>query len=322
VLDFGTSLFPDSEEIDRVRQFVISEEKALRLKAAKEFVRERPGVQSYLELADAYRSLGRLDQCSSVLRDALEQYGENGTVLAQLGESRLCRYLDSVAAADGLAAEDLLRRAIEVEPEALKPRSLLAELYYRVGGVHHAREQISALLAIAPEHDRAEQLRRELENETPADSREAEDIHSLLTEVEERMRLFHGRLPWDPEPDAEDGDDEDRMPFAEPEVEVAALARESMATRTLLIDGQGGEWGVGQDAGFEGTVRDLSALCHRAARGMELGVPARLLVEGESGSFVLEMKRGAEVGLVLPEESDPDMAAVAARDALERLVRG
>ncbi|MBI4879231.1 MAG: hypothetical protein HY812_06175 [Planctomycetes bacterium] len=322
VLQSGLSLFPASAELARVRLLVASEEKVRRLRAAKELVQRRPCPQAALELADAYRSLDRWDQHAQVLREALERYGENGTVLAQLGELRLHRFLESAAAADALAAEDLLRRALDVEPEALKPRLLLAELSYRVGGVPHARAQIARLLAIAPEHERAARLRDALEREQPGDAAHAEDFRSLLAEVEERMRLLHGRLPWEEETAAEDAAARERAPFAEPGAEAEALARISGAERVLLIDERGAAWGAARDGAFDAAVRDLAALCQRAARGMELGVPASLVVEGESGAFVLEMKRGALAGLALPARVDAGAAAVAARDALERLVRG
>ncbi len=322
VLHSGLSQFPASTELARVQLLAASEEGLHRLRAAKELVQRSPCVQFSLELADAYRSLGRHEQYAQVLREALERYGENGTVLAQLGEVRLRRFLESTAAADALAAEGLLLRALKVEPEALKPRFLLAELYYRVGGVQHAREQIERLLAAAPAHERAARLRDALDREAAAAAAGIEDFRSLLAEVEERMRLLHGRLPWEEEPAAQDAAAPERAPFAEPGAEAAALARASGAERVLLIDERGAAWGAARDGAFDATVRDLAALCQRAARGMELGVPASLVVEGETGAFVLEMKRGALAGLVLPARAGAGTAAVAARDSLERLVRG
>ena len=50
--------------------------------------------------------------------------------------------------------------------------------------------------------------------------------------------------------------------------------------------------------------------------------PRVMSLEGDDGAFLIEMKRGALMSLVLPGEEDAFAASFEARDALERLERG
>ena len=51
-------------------------------------------------------------------------------------------------------------------------------------------------------------------------------------------------------------------------------------------------------------------------------MPSRLEVQGENGLMLMEIKRAAQLSLVLPSSADAERVRYGARDALERLVRG
>ncbi len=319
VIDFGRTTFPESDDLKRVASLVTAEAAKARLSDAKEAARHNPTVQSWLELADVYKSMDRIDLCTATLREALERFGDNGTVLTQLGEIRLQRFMETIASTDALAAESLLRRALEIDPEALKPRYLLAELCFRVGAFDRSRTLVEQLLQISPQHERGRELANQLVDVDRSMENDKLDFYSLLMIVEERMSL---NATGGAGAGGETGRDSSRSAgLSAPDDEFLRISRSLGAGVTMLIDSDGPEWGTADDKQTADSVRSLSSVMNRAARGMELGVPARVVVEGSDGALVLEQKRNLTFALVLPGAARVDAAAVAARDALERLVR-
>lgn len=319
VLQFASTLFPGSAELHRVQLLLASAESQGRLSQAKQAVRANPSPQTYLELADAYRGLGRREQCRETLRELLVQFGDHCTALTQLGELRFEGFLESLAMVDGTEAQALLTRAITADREALKPRFVLADLYYRVGAHHHAVASLKSLLELSAEHERARQLLDEMESNVPAEGELHEDFLSVLAQVESNMELAHPVPPWGHIAPA---DPDQQQPFSDPQSEVERLARESGAANAILVDDQGSAWSSIDQSVLVDSMESVSAVSQRATRGMELGVPSRLVIESELGSLVIEHKHGALMGLILPQRNDVLRAAVSARDSLERVVRG
>lgn len=323
VIGLGLQRFPESDELARLRLHADAGRSEQRLRAAKELVRARPCAQSSLMLADAYRALGRMDQCAATLRDLLERFGPNGTALAQLGEIRYRRFLANLAMADGQAAESLLSRAIESDPEALKPRYLLAELYCRIGAAVRCRSLLTRLMAVAPEHERGKDLLRFAGERAPAPAAGAgdEDVFTLLGEVEERMSLAVERLPWEADGGAGGGAGE--LPRSSgrytPEVELQRLIASTGAARAVFTDGKGAESSAPDAAPLAAVARDLAGVFQRAARGMELGAPVRLFIDGTAGHLVLEFTRDSMCALQLPASANAEHAAALARGSLDRL---
>ncbi len=319
ILADGLRLFPEAEELAKARMFLVSRDREAEFVAAKERVRTQPSIQSYLALADAYEALGRMEQCSATLREAVEKFPRSSTPYIKLADLRYARFLSGCAAADGHAAEQLYRRAVEREREALKPHFMLAQYYCRVGAREHALAEVKELLALAPDHERGIAL-KEMLNKMPASTNgDIEDVASLAAGVEDRQRFAVESLPWE-----ERVESSARAPLADPAQEVERLASTSGTRRVMVVDGAGREYFARADADphLASSVTDLAAVCHRAARGMELGPPQRLEISGASGTFVIEMKRDVAAGLVLDENADSEIAGTAARDALERMVRG
>ena len=319
VLEFGRSLFPESEELNRVRVLFVSGEKQSRLSSVKEQARKTGTAQAYLELAHAYQQTGNQEQQISTLRQMLELFGENCSALAQLGYIRFSRFLSNLATSDALAAKSLLQRAVASDVEALKPRFVLADLFFRVGAVQRAEQVLAGLLELSPGHERALQMRAELDAIPPEDRDPMEDFRSLLGQVEESTRLMHAAPPWETHLQVEA---EVRELVEEPEVEVKRLAEQTGAREALAFDSEATLANQNASSDLAQLSRSLSALCQRTARGMQLGAPACLVVEGTSGSLVLEFKHETVMSLVLGREIDARSAAVAARDSLERLSRG
>jgi len=319
VLEFAKALFPESEELNRVSNLFISGETLSRLSSLKEQARRTGTAQAYLELAEAYQQLGNQEQQISTLRQMLELFAENCSALAQLGTVRFERFLSSLAATDGQAAESLLVRAISADVEALKPRFVLADLYFRVGAIRRAGEVLEGLLALSPGHERALRMRARVDEIPPEEQDPLEDFRSLLNQVEERRQLMHPAPPWEARAPAEKGI---RELVEVPGAEMERLKEQTGARCALVLSGAGTLVNINATDDLERMSRSLSALCHRTARGMQLGAAAGLMVEGAGGSLVMELKHETVMSLVLDRTRDARSAAVAARDSLERLSRG
>lgn len=314
-LDFGDGLFPTSDELRRVRSMLLTDEAEERLREAKESVRTRPSPGAYLLLADCYHAVGRIEQCAATLRESTERFGEDPATLEKLGEIRLLRYRDSMAVTDAVGATQLLLRSIAAEPGRVRARAHLAELYFLVGGWRLAREQVDAILGLEPGEERALALREALASRSED---LALDLESQLTAVEDN-RAFCGRLPWEV---ASDPATAERSPLAQPAEEIRRLLEWSGLERVVFVVGEEPAIGVGSanEALGDASAR-LSPVFDRTARGMELGMPAGLILECESGALIVEFKRGATLAMTTAATTRLERVVVQARDALERLVR-
>ena len=314
VLRMGESLFPTSNEIRRVRSMILADASEDRLRDAKERARSKPSVETLLELADSYRSVGRMEQCAASLRELIDGFGENPRALAELAEIRFARYRDSLAATDGRATADLLRRAIEADATVAAPYALMAELYALIGCVAFAIQNAEMAIEHDGQDERMNELREDLLADGGADR--YEDVDSQLTLVED-SREFVRRLPWESEnAEAED----DRTPLAAPDEELTRLRENGLARVSLSADGTSFGDGPGHEELREPGLA-ISKVFARAARGMELGSPSGVIVECENGALLMEFKNGASLALTTEGTARLERVAMQARDSLERVVR-
>lgn len=330
VLEFGCSVFPDAQEIRRLQARMTSVDGERRVRDAKDAVKNAPSVSAYLELADAYRALQRDDSCAATLEELLKRHGEQCSALVQLGAMRLERYRDSLKASDAVAAKSWLDRAAQADADAVKPHFLLAELFALVGAWDQARACAERTLALAPEHERARRLLREIDHHqaeakaAPA-AAEATDtaFESLVLQVEIARSFGTARNA-----DRAEGASI-TVPLQAPTAEVQRL-REGTGASCVVFGAQSRPSVEAHDLVTEcedglrersNVMRELADLCDRAARGMDLGAPARLVVEGADSTCILELKRGAFMGVLVGPDHDVEGSAVATRDALERVVR-
>ncbi|MBK6940579.1 MAG: hypothetical protein IPH13_10320 [Planctomycetes bacterium] len=330
VLEFGCSVFPDAQEIRRLQARMTSVEGERRVRDAKEALKNAPTAQAYLELADAYRALQRDDSCAATLEDLLKRHGEQCSALVQLGAMRLERYRDSLKASDAIAAKSWFDRAALADADAIKPHYLLAELFALVGAWAPARACADRTLALAPEHERARRLLREIDHRQAESNAEAgsadpadETFESLVLQIE-IARSFGAARNVERAEGASI-----TMPLQAPTAEVQRL-RETTGASCVVFGAQSRPSVESHDLVTEcddglrersNVMRDLADLCDRAARGMDLGAPARLVVEGADSTCILELKRGTFMGVLVGRDHDVEGSAVATRDALERVVR-
>lgn len=315
----GRSLFPEAEELRRLGVLFAAQEDCERLRHAKERAAGQPSAQSFLEWADAYRALGQGRRCREVLVELLARFGEHCTALTVLGEMRFAGYLDTLAPVDALEAEALLGRAVAADREALKPRFLLADLYYRVGAYHAAEKLARELVALTADHERAQRLLDEIGRRPRGAG--PEDFRSQLAAVEDRMALAEPAPPWERQRDRAGGES---LPEVDPATEMAHLVEGLGARGAALSRREVGTVVAAGDAGtaFANAASRVMTVCQRAARGMELGLASRLVVEGDGGAAVVEGKGDLLLAAVLPASADVRQAAVATRDAIERLAGG
>jgi tetratricopeptide (TPR) repeat protein len=320
VVESGLKHFPDSLEIQKVQATLLRMSSGDRMHRAKEAVRTKPTPQAFLELADVYRQLGQVEQCITTLMQLGDRFGENATALAQLGELRYRRYLDSLAASDGEAADAFLRRSLALQEDALRPRYLLAEFLLRVGAWAQAKAEAERLLDVSPQHERGAVIRDEAKRHGAADRAPARGLMECLSNVEAAMTLRGPELPWDQEPPSSAPRAADKpTSLADAATEVWRAGRESKAHAAVLVDRHGTKWAAGceGDAALSEMIQPFAALCERTTRGMEIGAPSRLIVEGEERTCVIGLRGGAAIGLVVKGSAAVERSAALAEDALE-----
>jgi len=320
VVKFSRSRFPGSLEVQKVSAQLVRLTSNDELTVAKEAARKDPSPRTFLEVAGIYRTQGQIEQCASTLQELVDRFGENATALALLGEVRYTRFLNSLATSHGEAAENGLRRALNSDPEAVRPRYLLAEFFLRIGAYRQASEEAVTLVQQAPGHERGVVIQAEAARRIEHDRFAGEPLSVYLSDVEASVELPGPDLPWDRGGSAEA--DEGVEPKADAKTEVWRTGRESKAHAAVLIDRDGERFSAGcsEDAALEKVLAGLASMCERASRGMEIGPPARLRVEGDDRVCVVGLRGGAALGLVLNKNSNVDRSAAMAEDALECVV--
>lgn len=233
----GLALFPDSVELEKLRDFARRNVGRTRVDELRARINKAPSGRLYRELAGIYRDLG--DQAG--LYATCEEWGvrfpDDAGAWLVLGQARLSNYYRDLSAREGLAAVHCLERVLVLDGADAKARTLLAELFYRIGATQQARRHLDALRS-DDDDQLLSALRRQVANTLPLGI----DIEALLRQVEE-----DGVLP-NPPPTAD-------RPVAHPEAGIGPI-RDALAQIAELRGVHKATYIKGSRALVKGDIRD------------------------------------------------------------------
>lgn len=236
------------------------------------------------------------------------------------GEQALEEFFGDLRARDGRLAIDHLLKAGALHPDSLKPRLLLAEIYFAIGADRALLGQAAAIERLAGDDEVVRPVVTALrEAAAPAP---AESIDALLAKVEVSGAVLRDPSAWSSRKrrGVADGADGARL-----QRNLERLVRDEDASEAVVID-RGGATVVAvgdrtldvapgdapADGGESGLARVASVVARTikvSARELEMGAFRRFVVEGPFGVMVVADAAGGVVAAKARRGADPHRLA-------------
>ncbi|HEX5136090.1 MAG TPA: hypothetical protein VFY93_03900 [Planctomycetota bacterium] len=284
----GLKRFPTAVRLRAVIQYVRRVGANKRLAQLKKTIDERKDERAYRELISLHIDLGNRDQALEVAQRFIGEFPDSAEAHIDVGEVYLARYFAELFARDARSAFESLERALELDEKALRARVLMGLLYWSIGAVRHAGNEIAEVLRLDPANARLQEFRDQTMPKGTAEDAE-EDLEVLLDSAEDNQEL-----PNDPAayPGGRRFVAERQGGALSPKLFAAAAAGIGRRLRIeqLAAIGSGGRPLAVAGEKKEEFVRlacRIDAAARRAGRHMNFGTMRRLMVEGKFGRLVL-----------------------------------
>lgn len=273
--DDGLLLFPDSLELQKLRDFADRGCKRARIDELRQKLNKAASGKLYRELAGLYLEMGDQGALHAVCEEWSVRAASDPGPWLMLGQARLANYYRDFSAREGLAAVQHLERAIGLDAGERKARTLLAEVFYRIGASQRARGLLDAVAPAGDDHD-LQNLRRQVAAATPLGT----DVEALFRAAEENGVLPNAPLTAVLPPlRSEDGISSIRDALAAiAEIPGVQKATYIKGTRALVK----GDIRDGKDA-FLRTVRVVAKAGHRFSRRLDIGAFKKGVLQGPFG---------------------------------------
>lgn len=307
----GLERFPDAVVLRDLGHQTRRAQARAAISALMARVEQDGDAAAFEELIALYRDVGMPEEMVRLTERYVREHGDSEAAHLLRGEQALDTFFDDLRARDGRLAVDHLVRAALLAPDAVKPRLLLAEIYYAIGADRALAGQADALDRLCGED---EVLRSALTamREGLATPGRGEAVDALLARVEVAGVLARDPSAWSARRRRGIGgeQDADRLRKALERIVAEGHARESVAIdrsgEVLASAGAGrAAEGRAEEGGEEEASEEASALADVAravartvktqARELELGRFRRCVVEGPFGVMVVQDACGGVV---------------------------
>jgi tetratricopeptide (TPR) repeat protein len=309
VAEEGLRDFPTSERLHDLRRLIQKENLRERVKALRQSIRRRPDPYLYARLADVFRQLGELSKAETIAEECKSRFPCDENPYLVVGEIRSGRFKKELMARDGRLAVENLERAVSLNPDNLKGRMQLAEVYAALGANSRALPHLLHLAESTPDDERI----RGLISEVGSRPVEEGDLNALLRSAERKRKT-----PY---------------PFCNGEARSAAthvsvtrlsnrdVIRRSAAALFGIRNLKGlyvacdelGTVEVKEDPtleanGFSKSASKILKAAEASSRKMDMGGFSQGFIEGSFGRIVLRRTHGLEVALLLEASISVDRA--------------
>jgi tetratricopeptide (TPR) repeat protein len=313
VAEEGLTLFPNSEELRKLRRFAKQSQLKGRIKDLNARLARSPHPKLYRELASVYLELGDTTAVSGTCEECIRRFPEDDGAYLVLGKAHLTSFYRDLAAREGLESVRCLQKVIALDPGNVKAHRMLAELLYRIGAVGPAVHHLEILRELAPQDDSVRQLLAEASRCSVVD----EELAVLFHNVESTASLVNA-------PVAQEHSDRPAAGGAgitSIRDALAQIAEIAGVRKAAYINGSKafvkGEIRDGKD-GFLRVVRVVAKCAQRTSRRMELGNFNKGVVEGDFGHICI-CSYGEVTAAVL---CDPGTLVERVLASLQELVAG
>jgi tetratricopeptide (TPR) repeat protein len=282
VAEEGLLLFPRSEELRKVHKFAGKSLLKERVQELRERITKAPTAKLYRELAQIYVDIGDQGALLATCQECLRRFPDDADTHLLLAAERIKSFYRTLSATEGKEAVQILLKVLEIDRANIKAHKQLAEVYFRIGAIRHAREHLAFLRERYPDDEEVKLLVREI----GGDTEEGEDPERLFSSIERQGTLLNKSL----------GDvRKARNVAAEEAIEgiregLNRLVELDGVKKAAYIRGSKalvkGDIKDGRDP-FLKTVRVVAKASQRAARRMDLGNFSKSIVDGDFGHLCI-----------------------------------
>jgi len=310
VAEEGVQDFPTSERLHALRRLIQKESLRERVKSLRQSLHRRPDPYLYARLANVFRQLGELNKAETIAEECKTRFPCDENPYLVIGEIRAGRYKKELMARDGRLAIENLERAVSLNPDNLKGRMQLAELYAALGANSRALPHLLHLAEATPDDERI----RGLISEVGSRPVEEGDLNALLRAAERK-----GKTPYPVHGGEVRSEVEAQGPTRLMNRDVI---RRSAAALFGIRDLKGlyvacdglGTVEVKEDPtleanGFSESAAKILKAAEASSRKMDMGGFSQGFIEGSFGRIVLRRTQGLEVALLLESGASVDVAS-------------
>ncbi len=306
VVASGLDRFPEAEALRELHLTIRRVQARAGMQSLRQRIDNRQDPIAYEQLIHLYHEVDMYDEARRTATAYAETHPDRDTPHLLLGEMCLQTFFEDLRAPDAHNAHDHLLRAARLNGEAIKPRLLLAELYYCVGA-HYALSVLArALERIDPDDEAILPVLEAISAVADANANN-ESVDGLFAKIEVDGQLLREPTTWplrnrrnrDAQIQEERTNKVVRRLVADGVAdEVVVLRRNGTPlTHAILVAGDEEEGSSkrkveqttpedGEETGLTGVVGTIARAVSQQAREMDLGGFKRCSIQGPFGLVV------------------------------------
>lgn len=303
----GLRDYPDAEPLRELELTLRRAQARAGMKSLRERIVEGDEPRAYEELIALYLELGMQAEARKEALTYATAHPDLDAPHLLIGEMSLQTFLDQLQARDAHTAHQRLVRAAALNPHAVRPRLLLAELYYCVGADQALRRVAQSLEEIAPDDPLIEPLLACVQDLEPSSGSESIQGRFERVEVDGELHRDLSTWPVSQRRARKVHMDEDRARRA-----AEALVGQGAAAEVVLLQRNGellahaeqpiADEAVSEEAtgaesgGLVDVARVVSRTVSRYAHDLDLGAFRRCTIQGEFGLVAVGEVGGVVTG--------------------------
>jgi hypothetical protein len=311
IVEAGLMKFPEAEALRETELTIRRAQARAGMQSLKERIARERDPQAYEQLIQLYLEVDMPEEALRETRSYAQIHPDRDTPHLLLGEIHLQSYFEDLLARDAHSAHDHLVRAARLNAEAVKPRLLLAELYFCVGADRALNVLAQSLERFAEADETLRPVIQAIREIKAPDTQES--IDGIFERIEVKGALVREASAWPIRNRRNRGAllTEERTRTAAKGVvkrgdaeEVVVLRRGGGLLAHAVEDPTAG--GVRltipegdeqvPDAGLVGVARTVARSVAPRAREFDLGAFKRCTVQGVFGTIVVGEVGGTVVG--------------------------
>lgn len=319
-IDKGFARYPNSAVLRDMVLVIRRAQARAGMTVLRDRVQREEDPEAFEQLISLYRDVGMVAEMIRTTESYAEVHAEREQPHIMRGEQLLESFFADLRARDGRDSIDHLVKAASLNPDSVRPRLLLAEVYHAIGADKALLGQAAAIERLAGDDEVLHPMIAAMRE--GASPRAAESVDAQLARVEVEGALVRDPSTWS---------GRKRKGIASPEEEgrvqagLDRLVREGVAEEAVAInraggilgeaggtgqegeasDGSGPEGGAGRSSALAGIARSVARTVKAQVRELDLGAFRSCVVEGPFGVMVVADATGGVVAARGRRGADP-----------------
>jgi hypothetical protein len=310
-VEVGLAKYPGAAALRETGHAVRRAQARAGMQGLKERIERDGDPAAFDELIALYREFGMADEATRLADEYAQEHPELEAPHVLRGEAALNAFFSDLRLRDGRQALERLLKAGQVKPDSVKPRLLLAELYFTIGADRALLGQVAAIGRLAKDDEIVQPLLQALrEQAKPA---AAENVDALLSKVEVTGALARDPAAW-PGGSRRGGASErdaqrtasglERLVKRGDALEAVAIDRSGeVVSRAPAVEEDATE---GAATLLSGVARSVARTVKSQAQELDLGSFRRCVVEGPFGVLLVGDAGGTLVAARGTKGAEPD----------------